>query len=127
MKTYYHEYAHKNHAKWLRVTHGITPSPLGVNVANILGYVGGGLYNCPIDIRKIDWTNTFCIRVYWRRYLCNFDDFSLSRLWVLCHRNMVRVEIDAAEMATVPGEFSDPEDAPEKVPVLTFLFHQRGT
>ena len=96
MKTYYHEYAHQNHANWLSETLKISPSALGKRVANVLGYVGGGLYNCPIDINKINWENQIYIDVPWKEELTNWDDSNLSRLWVLCHRNMLRVGISAS-------------------------------
>lgn len=105
------EYAHKGHAGWLQghaFMEGKTISPLGIEVANILGYVGRGLYNAPISIKKIDWTDNYCIQVIWSTDLCSWDRFDLSALWVCCCRRKIRLEIDAA----APGR-------------LRLTFHQR--
>ena len=97
MKTYYHEYAHLNHAKWLEGhLRGVTISPIGKKVANLLGYVGGGLYNCPVKLNKVDWSHDFVITIVWSGTMANWDGFALTRLWVLCARLGLRVEIDAA-------------------------------
>jgi hypothetical protein len=117
MKTYYHEYAHQNHAKWLSEQLKITPSTLGEKVANVLGYVGGGLYSCPIDINKIDWKNQKYIDVPWNEELTNWDDSDLSRLWVICHRNMLRVGIRSE--ATESDDYI--------TPTLILSFYQRDT
>jgi hypothetical protein len=129
MKTYFHEYAHKKHAKYVEDVTGKKISDLGKKVANILGYVGGGIYNCPIDITKIDWEHDYCIRVFWHMPLVNFDGFALSKLWVLCHRNMVRVEIDAVKYKSYyHDEDEDSEIQHEYTAVaLSLMFHQRKT
>jgi hypothetical protein len=125
MKTYYHEYAHDNHAKWLSELLKIAPSELGEKVANVLGYVGGGLYNCPIDINKIDWKNQMYIDIPWKEELANWDDSDLSRLWVLCHRNMLRVGIRAD--ITKSEDHIDAVGEPYEVPTLILSFYQRNT
>lgn len=127
MKTYYNEYAHTNHAKWLSETFHIVPSALGELVANILGYVGGGLYNCPIDLRKVDWTRQTFIEVVWSGDLTNWDDSSLSRLWVLCHRNMVRIQIGATVTESFERNDYGGEPIVSHTPELLLGFHKRET
>lgn len=129
MKTYYTEYAHRRHENWLRDRLKVNLSPLGATVANILGYVGGGLYNCPVDIKKTDWTNTFIISVIWKNnHLTNWDDFALSRLWIRCHREKIRVEISVGEYEEIPGEMDDDDYAePVKKTGLILSFWQRET
>ena len=124
MKTYYKEYAHKEHGQWLAEHLNITPSPLGIAVANILGYVGGGLYNCPINLKNTDWKHNFCIEVIWEGDLTNWDDSGLSRLWVLCHRKKIRVEIGAT---IVDSSYLDDDDqhVSSHAPALNLVFHQR--
>ena len=101
-------YANFDHAHWVEKSTKTKLSPLGAVVANILGYVGHGIYNAPLDVCKVDWTNPDYIKVSWRHALCNWDFDELSRLWVECHRRMVRVEI-----------------APLSNKTLQLLFHQR--
>jgi len=130
VKTQYGEYAHNNHAAWLSGHLKIKPSPLGAKIANILGYVGGGLYNCPVDLRKTDWTNTFIIKVIWKNnHLTNWDDFALSRLWVRCHREMIRVEIGVGEYEEIPPDLDDEGEYPQPGPTtysgLELCFWQR--
>jgi hypothetical protein len=127
VKTQYNCYAHHNHGNWLRKNLHINPSPLGATVANILGYVGGGLYNSPIDLKKVEWTNTFIVSVIWKNnHLTNWDDFALSRLWVRCHREMIRVEISVGEYEEIPEDMDDDEYAePVKHVGLLLQFWQR--
>ena len=127
MKTYYDEYAHNNHGNWLRKQLNIVPSPIGIKVANLLGYVGGGLYNCPIDLKEVNWKNEDFIEVIWKKNLTNFDDSSLTRLWVLCHRNMIRVEIGAALHELPKDEDDDEYEEPQHSPEINLLFHRRTT
>ena len=60
------EYAHFNHYEWVEGRTGKICSPLGRKVANILGYVAGGIYNAPINHKKIEWDDPYCISLAWR-------------------------------------------------------------
>jgi len=86
-------YAHDGHVDWLRANYDIKPSKLGIEVANVLGLVGCGLYNAPINHKKIDWKNERMIDVVWGQDLSNWDFCNLSVLLVECHRRMLRVTI----------------------------------
>lgn len=86
-------YAHNEHYKWVEDYCKTKCSELGRQVANILGYVGGGIYNAPINPNKIDWTESHCISVNWTNSLSNWDKCELTELIIECHRRMVRVSI----------------------------------
>jgi hypothetical protein len=87
-------YAGNYHSKWLEQQLQHPCSALGREVANILGYVGNGLYNAPINIEKIDWTHPYIIEVVWSSYMASWDFPVLTRLWVECTRRMVRVSVE---------------------------------
>lgn len=100
-------YAYMDHAGW--VERSLRPSQkmsgLGKTVAGIIGYVGNGVYNSPININKTDWTDPYYIKVMWGKYLTNWDWCDLSKLWVVCHRKMVRVEINPCSPTHLKLEF----------------------
>ena len=102
-------YAYNGHYKWLETQIEQSCSELGREVANILGYVGGGLYNAPICIDKIEWGNKHCIEVVWSSDMSNWDFTDLTKLWVECARRMVRVSIEGC----APGR-------------LKIIFHKRN-
>jgi len=104
-----HPYAHDGHWEWLEAR-GFTPSPLGREVANVLGLVGSGLYNCPVRFESTDWSDPRCIEVNWGGELANWDFPGLSILWAECHRRLLRVNI-----------------APGSPRTLKLVFHQRET
>jgi hypothetical protein len=86
-------YAHNNHYEWVESAYKLKCSPLGKEVANILGYVGRGIYNAPINTSKINWADDYCIQVSWSTGLSNFDFKTLTELVIECHRRMIRVTI----------------------------------
>lgn len=87
------EYAHDEHYQWIERNTKTACSPLGRTVANIIGFVGCGIYNAPINYRNVDWTDPRFIEVAWRGGMANWDFPRLSCLWVECHRRMVWVEL----------------------------------
>lgn len=103
-------YANENHYKWVESNTGQKCSPLGRTVANVLGYVGRGIYNAPVNTDRVDWTDDYCLAVVWSGDMANWDQPRLSLLWVECHRRMLRVSIDGC----APGR-------------LKLRFHQRQT
>ena len=98
-------YANFDHAGWVERNTKQEMSELGKTVANIIGMVGGGIYNCPVNTNKIDWTDDYYIKVLWRGYLSNWDFAELSYLWVLCHRRMVRVTVSPCNPQCLKLEF----------------------
>ena len=103
------EYANNDHWEWVQALQKDKPmSELGKTVANILGYVGYGIYNCPINYKKIDWTDDYCIIVNWGRSLSNWDFDKLTRLVLECHERLIRIDI----YGIAPGR-------------MQFMFNQR--
>ena len=89
------EYAHNDHWKWVQALQKNKPmSDLGKTVANNLGYVGYGIYNCPISHKRIDWTDDYFIGVTWNHSLSNWDFDNLTRLVLECHERLVRIDIE---------------------------------
>jgi hypothetical protein len=98
-------YAYMDHAGWVRKNIDYEMSELGKTVANIVGYSGGGIYNCPVNVDKTDWSDPWYIKVMFGKYLTNWDFCDLSKLWVLCHRKMVRIEINPCSPTHLKIEF----------------------
>lgn len=63
-------------------------------VMDILGMVGGGIYNAPISWDAIQWRGWGSgIAVPWRRDLSTYDYDGLTKLVFLCHEGRIRCEI----------------------------------
>ncbi len=86
-------YAHNNHYEWIEKCYNLKCSELGKEVANIIGWVGRGIYNAPCDTKKINWTDNHCIELNWSQALANYDGQQLTDLVIECHRRMIRVSI----------------------------------
>lgn len=87
-------YAHNKHYEWVESALKVKCSPLGKEVANILGYVGCGIYNAPINPEKVKWGDDYCVEVNWSKELANWDFRGLTQLVIECHRRMIRVSIE---------------------------------
>ena len=98
-------YANFDHARLVERNTKQEMSDLGKAVANVLGMVGSGIYNSPINVSKTDWTDSYYIKVLWRGYLSNWDFAELSYLWILCHRRMIRVTISPCNPQCLKLEF----------------------
>ena len=85
-------------ADWLK--DGISAeavSPFGEQVANILGDAFFGIYHLDyVSLKKADWKNNDWIQVTVCGGLSTYDNDGLTRLVVLCHDRLVRLEIRAA-------------------------------
>jgi len=69
-------------------------SPLGIKVADLLGEVYKGLYHIPTSLlRKVHWEDEDFISVSVMDGLSSWDDDKLTKLIVLGHDMMIRVEI----------------------------------
>lgn len=69
-------------------------TPLQRKVFDILGIVGGGIYNAPIAWDAIQWKSwAHGFAVPWRNDLCTFDGPSLTLLVLLCHEARIRCEV----------------------------------
>jgi hypothetical protein len=70
-----------------------TLSPFHEKVMDILGIVGGGIYNCPIAWDSINWDCGGGIDLIWRGELATYDFAGLTRLVFLCHIARIRCSI----------------------------------
>jgi hypothetical protein len=70
-------------------------SPLGVAVADLLGDVFLGIYHIDSkQLRAVDWSDAEYIEVPINASLCTVDFDHLTRLLVLAHDRMIRVDIN---------------------------------
>jgi hypothetical protein len=70
-----------------------TLSPFHEKVMDILGIVGGGIYNCPISWDTIDWDCAGGITLIWRGSFATWDFAGLTRLVFLCHIARIRCDL----------------------------------
>lgn len=104
-----------DHAEWVesnnaasnslnrnRRSHKTMPETLTrfqAKVMDILGMVGGGIYNAPINWDRVQWGNGSAfggLFVPWRDgRLATFDFSGLTTLVMLCHEARIRCEIRA--------------------------------
>lgn len=72
-------------------------TPFQAKVMDILGMVGGGIYNAPINWDKLDWGTGHSFSgmfVPWRDgRMATFDFYALTNLVFLCHEARIRCEV----------------------------------
>ena len=80
-------------AEWLRRNNVAKMSPLGEQVADLLGDLVCGIYH--IDgVEKFDWANPHCIEVPWKHNdLATYDSNQLTRLVFFAHDRCLRVSV----------------------------------
>jgi hypothetical protein len=110
-------YFNMDHADWMqrhidsghemkRKMHPSTPQRLNefqCKVVDIIGIVGGGIYNAPISLDKIDWAyGGTGIRLAWKGdQLATWDFNQLSLLVFLCHEARIRCSVEACGPRTL--------------------------
>jgi hypothetical protein len=62
----------------------------------ILGIVGGGIYNAPITWESVDWMSGRGISVTWHGSLATFDFVNLTNFVLLCHEGRMRGNISSS-------------------------------
>lgn len=84
------------HADWIKKAYKIEMSPLAEDVMEFLGDWYGGIYNFVhrTNVEKINWHDNHYVEVPYSHSLCTYDDNSLTRLVVMAHDRMFRVEIE---------------------------------
>ncbi len=71
-------------------------SQFQAKVMDILGMVGGGIYNAPINWEKVQWNVGRAVFVPFRDgRMATFDFYPLTNLVFLCHEARIRCEIRA--------------------------------
>lgn len=95
---------------WITALRNSGPiSPLGTAAADLLGDVFLGIYHIDTrQLRQVDWSDPNCITVPINTSLCTVDFDHLTRLMVLAHDRMIRVDIQGKSRGW-----------------LLLLFHQR--
>lgn len=83
-------------AEWLPNKVQETMSPLGREVADIIGQVFMGIYHIDREITKVDWANPNWIEFCHYGELSTFDYCNLTSLVVLCHDRCIRLSISPA-------------------------------
>jgi hypothetical protein len=75
-----------------------TLNPFQARVVDIVGMVGGGIYNAPIcQPRSINWTyGGHGVSLTWDREMASFDFNQLTMLVFLCHEARIRVQVESA-------------------------------
>ena len=97
---------HKEHsgAEWLIRNGSANPtiakiSPLGIRVADFLGYLYAGIYHISAEAlhKRVDWSSTYMIEVTVQDAgMATFDFDQLTKLVFLAHHFCLRVSIHAA-------------------------------
>ena len=85
-------------ADWLQDSANRTLSPLGKEVADILGQVFSGIYHIDTAVlsKKVDWSNKAYIELSIRDELATFDFGLLTKLVLCCHARKIRLSISGA-------------------------------
>jgi len=85
-------------AEWVKSALKVADiSPLGVEVADLLGDVFDGIYHIEgRALGRVDWSDSYCIVITLRAKgsWATYDFDLLTRLVVLSHDRMIRVSID---------------------------------
>ncbi len=83
-------------ADWVESAERVKCSPLGREVADILGQVFRGLYHLEHcgGFSKTDWANTRFVEVRISGQLATYDAHALTDLVILCHDRRIRLEIN---------------------------------
>lgn len=98
-------------ANWIEKSLKKATSPLGRNVADLLGDVFQGIYHLSsTSLDKVKWDDPYCIEFTYYGELATFDFSHLTVLVVLAHDRMIRVCIRGIG----PG-------------YMRLMFHQRET
>lgn len=71
-------------------------NPFQRQVFTILGIIGRGIYNAPINWGTVEWRHSDTVSLTWRHELATFDGSELSDLVLLCHEARIRAAISPA-------------------------------
>jgi len=90
-------YANMDHAGWLEDHLGRKFTRFQTRVVNIIGIVGGGIYNTPINWKSASFDERR-VRVNWSagNGFATFDNNDLTNLVLLAHAECIRIAITPA-------------------------------
>ncbi len=80
-------------AEWVKSGNKTELSPLGEDVANLLGEWAFGIYHLEDMLHKVDWANKLFIEINYYNELATFDFDRLTALVFLAHWYCIRVSI----------------------------------
>lgn len=87
--------SHYAGSDWIQSALDRSCSPLGKEVADVLGAAFYGIYHLNhSSLLKVEWENPIYICINLDISLSTFDNNYLTRLVVFCHDRMLRMEID---------------------------------
>ncbi len=64
-------------------------------VMNIVGIIGGGIYNAPFNLERVNWDHGGGVSLSWRREIATWDFDQLTNLVFLCHEARIRLQIES--------------------------------
>lgn len=85
-------------ADWIEKSLKREMSPLGREVADVLGQVWKGIYHLEKEVPKVNWNHPTWIEINIYGCLSTFDFSNLTELVVLCHDRVLRLEIRPCNM-----------------------------
>lgn len=86
-----------DHAGWVERACRVTLNNFQRRVVDILGIVGGGIYNAPINNGKTDWNyGGDGVSVVWKDGMATWDMNRLTLLVFLCHLARIRCDLQSA-------------------------------
>ena len=80
-------------ADWVKSGLKTEMSPLGENVANLLGEWAFGIYHLEDMLHKVDWSNDRWIEINYYGELATFDFDRLTALVFMAHWYCIRVSV----------------------------------
>lgn len=81
-------------AEWVKAAFKVELSPLGADVANLLGRVFLGIYHLPGKaLERVDWRNETFVEFIIDKDLSTFDFNELTAFVVYAHDEMIRISI----------------------------------
>lgn len=97
-------YANFDHAGWMEAHLASTrrrgakvPEKLSdfqKKVVGIVGIIGSGIYNAPINPDKIEWDHGRGVSMVWMREMATWDFNQLTWLVFLCHEARIRCSVE---------------------------------
>lgn len=79
---------------WIKSSLKVDMSPLGVEVADLIGDVWRGVYHLRFgQLKRVNWSDKNCIEINLGEDFATWDFNTLTILVVLSHDRMIRVEM----------------------------------
>lgn len=97
-----------DHAGWVEQAKRIKLTDFQARVVDIVGIAGGGIYNAPIDWKRVDWHySARTVLIPWQASFSTWDFSRLTTLVLLCHAARIRLEISPRSRVSLDLVFSE--------------------